>query len=78
MDYFSDSEYCKFCIPCELFSCYLNGNSEEKVIDLRKYPDNCTKWLCNDGVCPHDVEIVAMIPKDEEIDVLVKDEDVKE
>lgn len=40
------------CEVCEQFDWYWDEIANEKVFTERT-PNNCSKWLCNDNVCPH-------------------------
>lgn len=41
-----------FCLGCDEYS--------PNIINGGVNPNNCTKWLCNCGDCPHDADIVEI------------------
>jgi len=53
------------CSKCSQFLAYENSDEERE-------PNNCTKWLCNDGKCPHEDELYFRKGGVENL-VLVKD-----
>jgi hypothetical protein len=44
-----------FCLTCQLFDKYFHEDPADDSDE--KYPDNCCRFLCNCGSCPHDAEI---------------------
>lgn len=40
------------CASCDLFDCY----DTDVPTDISE--NNCYRWLCNDGSCPHEKELV--------------------
>lgn len=55
MDSFSK----EVCLDCDKFWLY----DEESNTSTDKIPNNCCRWLCNDGGCPKHLEITFEVPK---------------
>jgi hypothetical protein len=49
------------CENCPLFDCYLTEKSQEFIdfgtLDKSRHPNNCCKFLSNNGSCPHDKNV---------------------
>jgi len=48
----------KFCDGCEDFELYGEIESPKSI-----NPNDCCKYLCNTGICPHDQEIEEFLKK---------------